>query len=73
MTHVDESYEERCVVKQEDGRLWSYGDGDDAAMENPIAAWILEWRWEVGFVAEFSCALEGQTDCARFFVGCLLI
>jgi hypothetical protein len=42
MTRVDESFEGRCVVKQEDGRLWSYGEGYDAAMENPIAAWFLE-------------------------------
>ena len=41
MMHVDESFEGSCVVKQEDGRLWSYGEGDDAAMENPIAAWFL--------------------------------
>ncbi len=71
MTRVDESFEGRWVVRQEEGRLWSYGgrwcsDGkshcgvvDGAAME-------------VGLVTEFSCALEGQTDCARFFVGCLL-
>jgi hypothetical protein len=43
MTHADESFEGRCVVKQEDGQLWSYGEGYDAAMENPIAAWIL-WQ-----------------------------
>ncbi len=62
MTRVDESLEGWYVVKQEDGRLWSYGEGDDAAIENPIAAWFLERRWEVDFVAEFSCAHEGQTD-----------
>jgi hypothetical protein len=44
MTHVDKSFEGRCVVTQEDGRLvWSSGEGDDAAMENPIATWIL-WQ-----------------------------
>ena len=42
MKRVDESFEVCCVVKQEDGRLWSYGEGYDAAMENPIAAWFLE-------------------------------
>ena len=63
MTRLDESFEGRCVVKQEDRQLWSYGEGDDAAMENPIAAWFLEQRWEVDL----------QTDCARFFVGRLLI
>jgi hypothetical protein len=63
MTHVDESFEVRCVVKQEDGWLWSYWEGDDVALENPIAAWfLLDRRWEVDFVAEFSCTLEGQTD-----------
>ena len=63
MMRGDESFEGSCVVKQEDGWLWSYWEGDDVALENPIAGWfLLERRWEVDFVAELSCAHEGQTD-----------
>jgi hypothetical protein len=69
MMHVDESFEGSCVVKQEDGRLWSYGEGDDAAMENPIAAWFLEPQWEVDFVADYSCTLKGRRTEHDFSLG----
>ena len=58
------------MVRQEEGRLWSYREGDDAAMENPIVAWLMERRaMEVGLVTELFSYLKGRQTVPDFLLG----
>ena len=57
------------MVRQEEGRLWSYREGDDAAMENPIAAWLMERRWKWILWQNSLAHLKGRQTVPDFLLG----
>ena len=57
------------MVRQEEGRLWSYREGDDAAMENPIAAWLMERRWKWILWQNSLVHLMGRQTVSDFLLG----